>query len=113
MIQLKTQLAPDALLKATSLSDRSSHPRIMCADLLSPAIALLSNREIDSMDRDDLKDAVRIATSRHPAARASQNFNLDDTQLRRLLYLLRRMLRVQMDKTVEAHGVQPYFREVI
>lgn len=113
MIQMNPRFRTDEMLEGFRFSSRPSHPRIICGDLLFSAIALLTNREIDSMTHDDLKDAVRIASSLRPAVRTGQNTDLDDALLRRLLYLLRRMVRVEMDQVVVARGRQPYFREVI
>jgi len=113
MIQLAPQFQHEVTPDSFQRSSSALPPRIIGRDLLISAIALLSNHEIDFMNYDDLQDAVRISVSLRPAARGLQGMGLNETQLRRLLYLLRRQFRLEMDRSLVGYGWQPYFREVM
>lgn len=67
-------------------------------NLILSAIAMLSDQEITLMNREDLLDALRMAQSASPR---SQERNLDDmevTELRRVLAIVRENFREQINR---------------
>jgi hypothetical protein len=97
---------------ATSFRSTSFRtPQIFSTDIVECAIALLSDREIASMPRDDLLDMVRLINSRRPSLDRLLLVNLDDVTLQRVLILLRRTLRARIDLQSRRQGWTPYFNE--
>lgn len=113
MIQLNPYFRRNDAPRLDAWLPRRSHPGIVCCDPLKPAVALLSNVEIDRMSDVDLRDAIRSSNSLRTNLRTNQNDNLDQTQLRRLLYLLRRIFRIELDLALVARGFEPNFNETV
>jgi hypothetical protein len=83
--------------------------RIASHDTVTTAIALLSDNEIESMDRSDLLDGIRIAQTRQPLAATRPINDLDDTRLRWVMYLVRLKSRMQVDENSTEKGWVAYF----
>jgi len=98
--------------REVSLRVENRAPRIACDDPMAAALALVSDFDIERMTRDDLIDAIRGAQQvRHCPARAERIVDLEENDLRRVMYLVRRWMRSRLDKQSTERGMVPYFRD--
>jgi hypothetical protein len=100
------------LSKFVGTRSEVSAPRIACDDIMAGAIALLSDQEIASMNRDDLLDIVRAGGGvQHSPVKTDQIDGFDDDRLRRVLFHVRRWMRTRVNEQSREKGWTPFFRD--
>lgn len=77
--------------------------------LLLSAIAMLSDREIMMMSRQDLLDALRMAQSASPRSDVRNIDNMDVTELRRVFAIVREHFRKEVARQSPAKAWSPEF----
>jgi len=85
-------------------------PRMACDDVMTAAIAMLSDNEVEWLTREDILHTIWSARNvpRSPV-KAEQITGLDDARLRRVLYHVRRWMRKRIDELSSERGWTPFF----
>ena len=78
-------------------------------NLITSAIAMLSDKEIKMMNREDLLNALRIARSQWPRSEERNIDNMDVTELRRVLAIAREHFRALMNQHLTRKNWSPEF----
>lgn len=78
-------------------------------NLIVSAITMLSDQEIKLMNREDVLDALRMARSQCPLSEEKNFLNMDVTELRRVLAIVREYFRKQAGRQSRATVWTPEF----
>ena len=98
----------------SNLSTTSGTAKIACDDVVTGAIALVSDQEIQMMTREDMLDTIRAAQQvRHSPVEPERIDELDDSALRRVMHLVRRWMRGHVNELSIDKGLTPYFHDRI
>ena len=76
-------------------------------NLIVAAIAMLSDEEIQKMDRQDLIDALRMMKSSEPKSGARSIDQMNKSELRRVLAIVRNYLRQQTSEQSDPQKWSP------
>lgn len=78
-------------------------------NLVVSAITMLSDQDIELMNREDVLDVLRMARSHCPLSEEKNFLNMNVTELRRVLAIVREYFRKQMNRQSPAKTWSPEF----
>lgn len=105
---METQVAPQNMVGNLNQTSDMSYA-LRRQSLIASAIAMLSDREIQSMNPEDLLDALRMAQLTRPTPEFKNILNIDVSELRRILAIVREHFREQMNQQLSRKKWSPEF----
>ena len=105
---MQTQVNPHNIVGNSSQS-LNLQQALRKQNLIISAIAMLSDKEIQLMNREDVLDALRMARSSWPRSEERNIDKMDVKELRRVLAIVREHFRTKMNRQSTPKSWSPEF----